>query len=92
MLSEDKFFEKSDSFSLYPDTNNNFFTYDELINDIKKTQTNKEGKTIILYASNADEQDSYIKAAENRGYKVLLLDSPIISHLIQKLESTIEKR
>ncbi|MFL2592219.1 MAG: molecular chaperone HtpG [Cryomorphaceae bacterium] len=90
MLSEDKFFEKSDSFSLYPDTNNNFFTYDELINDIKKTQTNKEGKTIILYASNADEQDSYIKAAENRGYKVLLLDSPIISHLIQKLESKKE--
>ena len=90
MLSEDKFFEKSDSFSLYPDTNNNFFTYDELINDIKKTQTNKEGKTIILYASNADEQDSYIKVAENRGYKVLLLDSPIISHLIQKLESKKE--
>ena len=90
MLSEDKFFEKSDSFSLYPDTNNNFFTYDELINDIKKTQTNKEGKTIILYASNADEQDSYIKAAENKGYKVLLLDSPIVSHLIQKLESKKE--
>ena len=90
MLSEDKFFEKSDSFSLYPDTNNNFFTYDELINDIKKTQTNKEGKTIIIYASNADEQDSYIKAAENKGYKVLLLDSPIVSHLIQKLESKKE--
>ncbi len=90
MLSEDKFFEKSDSFSLYPDTNNNFFTYDELINGIKKTQTNKEGKTIILYASNADEQDSYIKAAENKGYKVLLLDSPIVSHLIQKLETQKE--
>ena len=90
MLSEDKFFEKSDSFSLYPDTNNNFFTYDELINGIKKTQTNKDGKTIILYASNADEQDSYIKAAENKGYKVLLLDSPIVSHLIQKLETQKE--
>ncbi len=90
MLSEDKFFEKSDSFSLYPDTNNNFFTYDELINGIKKTQTNKEGKTIILYASNIDEQDSYIKAAENKGYKVLLLDSPIVSHLIQKLETQKE--
>ena len=67
-----------------------FFTYDELINDIKKMQTNKDGKTIILYASNADEQDSYIKAAENKGYKVLLLDSPIVSHLIQKLESNKE--
>ena len=55
-----------------------------------RDRTNKEGKTIILYASNADEQDSYIKAAENKGYKVLLLDSPIVSHLIQKLESKKE--
>ena len=90
MLSEDKFFEKSDSFSIYPDTNNNFYTYDELIKSIKKSQTDKEAKTIILYASNVDEQDSYIKAAESKGYKVLLLDSPIVPHLIQKLESKKE--
>ena len=90
MLSEDKFFEKSDSFSIYPDTNNNYLTYDELIKSIKKSQTNKDGKTIILYASNIDEQDSYIKAAESKGYKVLLLDSPIVPHLIQKLESKKE--
>jgi len=90
MLSEDKFFEKSDSFSIYPDTNNKFFTYDELIKNIKKSQTDKDGKTIILYASNADEQDSYIKAAESKGYKVILLDSPIVPHLIQKLESKKE--
>ena len=90
MLSEDKFFEKSDSFSIYPDTNNNFYTYDELIKSIKKSQTDKDDKTIILYASNVDEQDSYIKAAESKGYKVLLLDSPIVPHLIQKLESKKE--
>ena len=90
MLSEDKFFEKSDSFSIYPDTNNNFYTFDELIKGIKKSQTDKDGKTIILYASNVDEQDSYIKAAESKGYKVLLLDSPIVPHLIQKLESKKE--
>ena len=90
MLSEDKFFEKSDSFSIYPDTNNKFFTYDELIKNIKKSQTDKDGKTIILYASNVDEQDSYIKVAESKGYKVLLLDSPIVPHLIQKLESKKE--
>ena len=90
MLSEDKFFEKSDSFSIYPDTNNNFYTFDELIKSIKKSQTDKDGKTIILYASNVDEQDSYIKAAESKGYKVLLLDSPIVPHLIQKLESKKE--
>ena len=90
MLSEDKFFEKSDSFSIYPDTNNNFYTFDELIKNIEKSQTDKDGKTIILYASNADEQHSYIKAAESKGYKVLLLDSPIVPHLIQKLESKKE--
>ena len=90
MLSEDKFFEKSDSFSIYPDTNNNFYTFDELIKSIKKSQTDKDAKTIILYASNVDEQDSYIKAAESKGYKVLLLDSPIVPHLIQKLESKKE--
>ena len=90
MLSEDKFFEKSDSFSIYPDTNNNFYTFDELIKNIEKSQTDKDGKTIILYASNIDEQDSYIKAAESKGYKVLLLDSPIVPHLIQKLESKKE--
>ena len=90
MLSEDKFFEKSDSFSIYPDTNNNFYTYDEFIKNIKKNQTDKDSKTIILYASNVDEQDSYIKAAESKGYKVLLLDSPIVPHLIQKLESKKE--
>ena len=90
MLSEDKFFEKSDSFSIYPDTNNNFYTFDELIKNIEKSQTDKDGKTIVLYASNIDEQDSYIKAAESKGYKVLLLDSPIVPHLIQKLESKKE--
>ena len=90
MLSEDKFFEKSDSFSIYPDTNNNFYTFDELIKSIKKSQTDKDGKTIILYSSNVDEQDSYIKAAESKGYKVLLLDSPIVPHLIQKLETKKE--
>ena len=72
MLSEDKFFEKSDSFSIYPDTNNNFYTYDELIKSIKKSQTDKDAKTIILYASNVDEQDSYIKAAESKGYLSLI--------------------
>ena len=91
MLSEDKFFEKSDKFTLYPSTDNNFFTYDELMKKIKKHHTDKEGKTIILYTSNIEEQDSYIKQANKKGYTVLLLDSPIVSHLIQKLETTKEK-
>lgn len=90
MLSEEKFFEKADAFALYPTVDDNYFTYEELINKIKANQTDKDGKTIILYASNKDEQHSYIEAAKAKGYEVLLLDSPIVSHLMQKLESTKE--
>ena len=91
MLTEDKFFEKADSFALYPTTDNKFLTFDELEKDIKENQTDKDGKLIILYASDINEQHSYIKSAEEKNYKVLLLDSPIISHLIQKLETKKEK-
>ncbi|MEC8248460.1 MAG: molecular chaperone HtpG, partial [Bacteroidota bacterium] len=58
---------------------------------IKANQTDKDDKLVILYASNAEEQHSYIEAANAKGYEVLLLDSPIVSHLIQKLESSKEK-
>ena len=90
MLSEEKFFEKADAFALYPTVDGKFFTYEELFNKIKATQTDKDGKLVILYASNKDQQHSYIEAAKAKGYEVLMLDSPIISHLIQKLESTKE--
>jgi len=90
MLSEDKFFEKANAFALYPTVDNKYYTYEELENTIKANQTDKDGKMVILYASNKDEQHTYIEAAKAKGYKVLLLDSPIISHLMQKLESTKE--
>jgi len=90
MLSEEKFFEKADAFALYPTVDGKYFTYDELFNKIKANQTDKDDKLVILYASNKDEQHSYIESAKAKGYEVLLLDSPIISHLIQKLESTKE--
>ena len=90
MLSEDKFFEKADKFALYPTVNNEAFIYDELIAKIKDNQTDKDGKIVILYASDAKAQHSYIEVAKDKGYEVLLLDSPIISHLIQKLESSKE--
>jgi molecular chaperone HtpG len=91
MLTEDKFFEKGDKFMLFPTTDDEYFTYDELENLIKENQTDKDGKMILLYASDKEEQHSYIKMATDKGYKVLLLDSPIISHLIQKLEGSKEK-
>ncbi|MFV0571454.1 MAG: molecular chaperone HtpG [Xanthomarina gelatinilytica] len=90
MLSEDKFFEKANAFALYPTVDGTYYTYEELINKIKANQTDKDDKLVILYASNEDAQHSYIEAAKAKGYEVLLLDSPIVSHLMQKLESTKE--
>src|SRR5690606_23170598 len=90
MLSEDKFFEKSDDFVLYPTVDGTYYTYEELFNKIKANQTDKDGRLIILYASNKDAQHSYIETAKTKGYEVLLLDSPIVSHVIQKLESVKE--
>ena len=86
MLSEPKFYEKAGAFTLYPTVDNKFYTLDELKEKIKDNQTDKDGKLIILYASNKDAQHSYIESAKEKGYEVLVLDSPIISHLIQKLE------
>ena len=91
MLSEDKFFEKAQAFALYPSVDNKYYTFEEFEEKIKENQTDKDGNKVILYASNEDEQHSYIEAAKDKGYEVLLLDSPIISHLIQKLESEKEK-
>ena len=90
MLSEEKFFEKADAFALYPTIDGKYFTYEELFNKIKANQTDKDDKLVILYASDKDAQHSYIESAKAKGYEVLLLDSPIVSHLIQKLESTKE--
>ncbi|RNC86771.1 MAG: molecular chaperone HtpG [Winogradskyella sp.] len=90
MLSEEKFFEKADAFALYPTVDGKYFTFEELTNAIKAKQTDKDDKMVILYTSNKDEQHSYIQAAKDKDYEVLLLDSPIVSHLMQKLESTKE--
>ena len=90
MLSEEKFFEKADSFTLYPTVDGTYYTYEELYNKIKANQTDKDDKLVILYTSDKEEQHSYIDAAKAAGYEVLLLDSPIVSHLIQKLETTKE--
>ena len=91
MLTEDKFYEKAQKFALYPTIDNEYYTFEELKEAIKDNQTDKDGNLVILYASNQNEQHSYIEAAKDKGYKVILLDSPIISHLLQKLESSEEK-
>ena len=90
MLSEDKFFEKAKDFALYPTTAGEYLTFEELKEKTKDAQTDKDGKLVQLYASNVDEQHAYIEAAKAKGYTVLLLDSPIVGHLLQKLETSEE--
>lgn len=91
MLTEDKFFEKAKEFALYPTVDGNFYTISELRDKIKNTQTDKDGKLVVLYASDRDEQHAYIESAKERDYEVLLLDSPIVAHLLQKIEMEEEK-
>jgi molecular chaperone HtpG len=90
MLSEPKFYEKAGDFVLYPTTENQFYTLTEIKETFATNQTDKDGKLVVLYASNKDAQHSYIDIAKEKGYQVLLLDSPIVSHLIQKLEADNE--
>ncbi|MCP1301312.1 molecular chaperone HtpG [Chryseobacterium sp. S0630] len=90
IVTEEKFAEKADKFTLYPTTDGKYFLWDELVEKIKPSQTDKDNKLVVLYATNADEQHSYIQSARDKGYEVLLLDSPIISHVIQKLETSKE--
>ena len=91
MLSDEKFYERSQDFSLYKTVDNSFYTINELKDTIEHNQKDKDGKTICLYTNNAEEQHMYVSKATERGYKVLVLDSPIVSHLIQKLESKTDK-
>ena len=91
MISEEKFYDKSDKFALYPNVDGKYFLWNELEEKIKANQTDKDGNLVILYATNEHDQHSYIQAAQDKGYEVLLLDSPIVPHLIQKLEASKEK-
>lgn len=91
MLTDEKFFEKAESFALYPTVDGASYTFEEFTEKVKPLQTDKDGKLVILYASNTEAQHSYIEAAKAKGYEVLLMDSPIVAHLMQKLEMGKEK-
>ena len=91
MLSDEKFAEKAKSFALLKNTNGAYFTMEEYLEKIKANQTNKSEETIILYTSDAEGQFSYVKQATERAYDVLVLEGPLASHWIQKLEQGNEK-
>ena len=86
MISDEKFSEKAMQFLLLPSIDDEFFTLDEVKEKVKDTQQNKDKKTVLLYATQKDDQYHYIETAKNKGYQVLVLDSPIITHLLQTLE------
>lgn len=91
VISDEKFSEKSDKFMLFPTVEGKYYTWDELNEKLKDSQTDKDGKFILLYATDKEQQDAYIQSAHEKSYEVLLMDSPIAAHFIQKLEYTKEK-
>lgn len=90
MLTDDKFYEKAGDFVLYPTVDGKYYTLTELKEAIQSLQTDKNGKIVVLYAQNKEQQYTAIEEATAKGYQVLLLDSPIVPHLIQKLEGDNE--
>lgn len=90
MLTEKKFFDKAEKFALYQNVNGDYLTWTEYLEKIKINQVDKDGKTVVLYTNDKEAQHSYIAEAKEKSYDVLVLDGPIISHLIQKLETEKE--
>ena len=91
MLSEEDFYDKAKSFALFKDVDGKFFTYEEYRDLIKEAQTDKDGNLIYLYATNKDEQYTYIQAAKDKGYSVLLLDGQLDTALVGMLEQKFDK-
>jgi len=91
MISDDKFYERADSFYLYKSIQGTYHTWNEWYEKIKPIQTNKHGVTVVLYTSDTDQQHTFIQAARNRGYEILILDSVLDSHFIQHMERKKDK-
>ena len=90
-LSDEKFFEKSKNFVLLTNTKSETNTLDEYKIKVQDFQTDKNGQLVWLYTQDADGQHSYVEAANQKGYDVLVMDSPIDMHFIQHLEMKLEK-
>ncbi len=91
MLTEEKFYDKAQKFSLFKNTDGKYFTFDEYKDIIKENQTDKDKQLVYLYTTNAEEQHSFIEAATAKGYDVLLMDGQLDTHYINQLEQKFEK-
>ena len=91
MISEEKFYEKGKDFVILGNTKKEFFTIEEYKEKVKEKQTDKDGSLVLLYATDAAKQDTFIQSANKKGYDVLLLDSPIDTHFISQMEQKLEK-
>ena len=89
-LSDDKFADKAKAFSLIKNVDDKFFTVEEFTEKVKAAQTDKNEKTVFLYTNNKEEQFSFVKTAQDRGYDVLEIDGPLASHWIGKMEQTFD--
>lgn len=90
MLTDDKFYDKAEKFALLKNTKDEYLTIEDYIEKIKPIHTNKNDKVVVLYASSKEAHHQFIQVAEERGYDVLLLDSPLTPHFIQKLETKLD--
>jgi len=91
LLSEEGFYDKAKKYALFKDTDNKYFTYDEYKTLIKDNQEDKDKTLVYLYANNKEDQYTYIEAAKNKGYNVLLMDGQLDTALVSMLESKFEK-
>ena len=91
MLSDEKFCERALKFALLKNTDSKFFSLDDYRKAIEPAQTDKDGNVVYLYATNVEEQYSFIEAAKNQGYDTLLMDCELDSHFVNLLESKLEK-
>ena len=91
MLTQDDFYDKAKNFALFKDCDGKYFTFEEYQQLIKDNQTDKDGNLIYLYAQNKEAQYSYIEAAKNKGYSVLLLDGQLDTPIVSMLERKFEK-
>jgi molecular chaperone HtpG len=91
MLTQEDFYERAKDFSLMKDVDGKYFTFEEYKTLIKDNQTDKDGNLIYLYANNKEDQYTYIEAARNKGYSVLLLDGDLDTPVVSMLEQKFEK-